>query len=154
MGDALRVGVPTAVALGTALSIAAGILGRDAVRALRQDAFSSLGVFGRDLPPRGRAARATAFLNPRDGLVLVALAPSSSRGEAARGLDPVGWLPWFQPVTPDWYIGAYLRPVPAVAPVLLLAWLDLRGARVGRRGYAHVNLACVPEHPSPFDVTT
>lgn len=49
--------------------------------------------------------------------------------EAALGLDPLGWLPSFQPVTPDWWISAYLRLIPAVALVLLLAWLGLRRAR-------------------------
>lgn len=47
---------------------------------------------------------------------------------AALGLDPVGWLPSFQPVTPDWWIGAYLRLVPAVAIVAFLVWRGRRAA--------------------------
>jgi hypothetical protein len=49
--------------------------------------------------------------------------------ETALGLDPLGWLPSFQPTTPDWWIGAYLRLVPAVAAVALLAWVGARRAR-------------------------
>lgn len=47
----------------------------------------------------------------------------------ALGLDPLGWLPSFQPVTADWWIGAYLRLVPAVAFLALLAWYGRRRAR-------------------------
>ncbi|HET7699767.1 MAG TPA: hypothetical protein VFM06_02740, partial [Candidatus Limnocylindria bacterium] len=50
--------------------------------------------------------------------------------DAALGLNPLGWLPSFQPVTPDWWIGAYLRLVPAAALVALLVWLGARRARV------------------------
>jgi hypothetical protein len=46
--------------------------------------------------------------------------------DAALGLNPLGWLPSFQPVTPDWYVGAYLRLIPCV--VLLIA-LVLFGRR-------------------------
>ncbi len=42
------------------------------------------------------------------------------------GASPTGWLPSFQPTTPDWYVGAYLRALPAVAGVAALAWLDRR----------------------------
>jgi len=48
---------------------------------------------------------------------------------AALGIDPLGWLPSFQPVTPDWWVGAYLRLVPAVALVAVLAWIGARKAR-------------------------
>src|SRR5438552_2128968 len=46
--------------------------------------------------------------------------------EAIFGASPSGWLPSFQPTTPDWYIGAYLRAIPAIAGVAALAWLGLR----------------------------
>ena len=48
---------------------------------------------------------------------------------AALGLDPLGWLPSFQPTTPDWWIAAYLRLVPALLLVALLAVLGWRRAR-------------------------
>jgi hypothetical protein len=47
----------------------------------------------------------------------------------ALGIDPFGWLPSFQPTTPDWWIAAYLRLVPALALVAVLAWLGARRAR-------------------------
>jgi hypothetical protein len=49
--------------------------------------------------------------------------------EAALGIDPLGWLPSFQPITPDWWIGAYLRLVPAVLIVAALGWHGARRAR-------------------------
>ncbi|HEV8228689.1 MAG TPA: hypothetical protein VGQ86_01935, partial [Candidatus Limnocylindria bacterium] len=42
------------------------------------------------------------------------------------GASPIGWLPSFQPITPDWYIAAYFRVLPAIAGVAALAWLGLR----------------------------
>ena len=42
------------------------------------------------------------------------------------GVDPLGWLPSFQPTTPDWWIAAYLRLVPALLLVALLAVLGWR----------------------------
>src|SRR5256885_2165200 len=36
------------------------------------------------------------------------------------GVNPLGWLPSFEPTSPDWYIGAYLRLLPALAIVALL----------------------------------
>ena len=48
---------------------------------------------------------------------------------AALGLDPLGWLPSFQPTTPDWWIAAYLRLVPALLLVALLAVLGWRRVR-------------------------
>jgi hypothetical protein len=42
------------------------------------------------------------------------------------GASPSGWLPSFQPTTQDWYVGAYLRVVPAFAGAAALAWLGLR----------------------------
>ena len=48
---------------------------------------------------------------------------------AALGLDPLGWLPSFQPTTPDWWIAAYLRLVPALLLVALLAVLGWRRER-------------------------
>lgn len=46
--------------------------------------------------------------------------------DALFGASPIGWLPSFQPTTPDWYVAAYLRVVPAIAGVAALAWLGLR----------------------------
>jgi hypothetical protein len=46
--------------------------------------------------------------------------------DVALGVNPLGWLPSFIPVTPDWWISAYLRLVPAVAIVGLLAWYGAR----------------------------
>lgn len=37
------------------------------------------------------------------------------------GVNPLGWLPSFAATTPDWYVGAYLRLIPAVAIALALA---------------------------------
>ena len=42
------------------------------------------------------------------------------------GLNPVGWLPSFQPTAPDWYVGAYLRVLPALALAGLLVWYGVR----------------------------
>ena len=44
----------------------------------------------------------------------------------AIGLDPLAWLPSFQPLTPDWSIAAYTRLVPLVIAVALLAWFGAR----------------------------
>jgi len=44
----------------------------------------------------------------------------------ALGTDPLGWLPSFQPTTPDWYVAAYLRLVPAVLLAAVLVWLGRR----------------------------
>jgi hypothetical protein len=46
--------------------------------------------------------------------------------DVSLGLNPLGWLPSFIPVTPDWYVGAYLRLIPAVAIVVLLVWYGAR----------------------------
>jgi hypothetical protein len=48
--------------------------------------------------------------------------------DAALGLNPLGWLPSFQPVTPEWYVGAYLRLIPAVVLVVALVLLGRRRA--------------------------
>ena len=48
--------------------------------------------------------------------------------DAALGLNPLGWLPSFQPVTPDWYIGAYLRLIPCVLLLIALVLLGRRRA--------------------------
>jgi len=51
------------------------------------------------------------------------------RGAVARvGLDPLAWLPSFQPVSADWHAPAYGALVPALA---LAGWLIVRGARSG-----------------------
>lgn len=47
----------------------------------------------------------------------------------AIGLDPFGWLPSFQPLTPDWWIAAYLRLVLAVVALVVLAWYGARRSR-------------------------
>jgi len=46
--------------------------------------------------------------------------------DAMFGASPIGWLPLFQPITPDWFVGAYLRAVPAIAGVAALAWIGRR----------------------------
>jgi hypothetical protein len=51
--------------------------------------------------------------------------------DAMFGASPTGWLPSFQPTTRDWYVGAYLRVVPAMAGVAALAWLG--GKEAARR---------------------
>jgi hypothetical protein len=48
--------------------------------------------------------------------------------DAMFGASPTGWLPLFQPVTSDWWVGAYLRALPAVAGVAALALLGRRAA--------------------------
>ena len=48
---------------------------------------------------------------------------------AALGTDPLGWLPSFQPTTPDWYVGAYLRLIPALFAAAVLVWLGRQRAR-------------------------
>jgi hypothetical protein len=40
--------------------------------------------------------------------------------DAALGVNPLGWLPSFVPVTPDWWIAAYVRLVPALAIAIAL----------------------------------
>ncbi|MGH2500598.1 MAG: hypothetical protein ACRDF0_10990, partial [Candidatus Limnocylindria bacterium] len=50
--------------------------------------------------------------------------------DATLGVNPLAWLPSFQPTTPDWYVGAYLRLLPALA---IVAALVLLGARRGDR---------------------
>jgi hypothetical protein len=49
------------------------------------------------------------------------------------GLDPLGWLPSFQPITPDWYLAAYVRLLPAL---LLTGGLLLitRGTTLRKKG--------------------
>ena len=47
----------------------------------------------------------------------------------ALGTDPLGWLPSFQPTTPDWYVGAYLRLIPAALAAAVLVWLGRQRAR-------------------------
>jgi hypothetical protein len=46
--------------------------------------------------------------------------------DAMFGASPIGWLPSFQPTTADWFIGAYLRAIPAIVGVAALAWLGVR----------------------------
>jgi hypothetical protein len=48
--------------------------------------------------------------------------------DAMFGVSPTGWLPLFQPITSDWWVGAYLRAVPAIAGVAALAWIGRRMA--------------------------
>jgi hypothetical protein len=50
--------------------------------------------------------------------------------DAVLGLNPLGWLPSFVPVAPDWWIAAYLRLVPALAIAIALVVI---GGRYGRR---------------------
>jgi len=46
--------------------------------------------------------------------------------DAALGLNPLGWLPSFQPVTPDWYVDAYLRLIPCVLILFALVFFGRR----------------------------
>ena len=64
------------------------------------------------------AALNTAFEDKPRSLVAQTLA-----------IDPLGWLPSFQPITPDWWIGAYMRLIPAVLVLALLAWYGTRRVR-------------------------
>jgi hypothetical protein len=48
--------------------------------------------------------------------------------DAMFGASPTGWLPLFQPITTDWWVGAYLRALPAMAGVAALAWIGRRAA--------------------------
>jgi hypothetical protein len=50
--------------------------------------------------------------------------------DATLGINPLGWLPSFVPLTPDWWVSAYLRLMPALA---VAAALVVLGARYGRR---------------------
>jgi hypothetical protein len=52
--------------------------------------------------------------------------------DAIFGASPNGWLPSFQPTTRDWYVGAYLRALPAAAGVAVLAWLGIRATALSR----------------------
>ena len=45
--------------------------------------------------------------------------------DAVLGVNPLGWLPSFVPVTPDWWVMAYLRLIPALAlagALVALGW--------------------------------
>ncbi len=79
----------------------------------------------------GTSALATLFLLAVPSAALNTAFEDKPRAmlEAALGIDPLGWLPSFQPTTPDWWIAAYLRLVPALALVAVLAWLGARRAR-------------------------
>jgi hypothetical protein len=55
---------------------------------------------------------------------------------AVLGIDPLGWLPSFVPVTPDWWIAAYLRLVPAIAIAAVLVAIGARAGRLTSRGLA------------------
>src|SRR5438034_1132312 len=58
------------------------------------------------------------------------------------GVNPLGWLPSFEPTSPAWYVGAYLRLLPALAIVALL------GAYGWRRRFAVAGAAPVrPPNP-------
>jgi hypothetical protein len=91
-----------------------------AARPLALRAFTGVAI--------GVSALATAFLLAVPSAALNTAFEDKPQGllSAALGLNPVGWLPSFQPVTPDWWIGAYARLVPCV--VLLVA-LVLAGRR-------------------------
>lgn len=79
----------------------------------------------------GASALATLFLLAVPGAALNSAFEDKPRAlvETALGIDPLGWLPSFQPVTPDWWIAAYLRLVPALIAVGALAWIGARRAR-------------------------
>lgn len=79
----------------------------------------------------GASALMTAFLLAVPGAALNTAFDDKPQAllDAALGVNPLGWLPSFQPTTPDWWIAAYLRLVPGVALLALLAWLGARRAR-------------------------
>ncbi len=79
----------------------------------------------------GASALASAFLLAVPSAALNSAFEDKPRELVARalGIDPLGWLPSFQPLTPDWWISAYARLVPAVAIVAFLAWQGVRRAR-------------------------
>ncbi|HKW78632.1 MAG TPA: hypothetical protein VJQ09_05980, partial [Candidatus Limnocylindria bacterium] len=101
------------VAYGLALT-RAGLLRVTAAVAIAVSAIATLALLA--VPS---AALNTAFEDKPRALVAASL-----------GIDPLGWLPSFQPVTPDWWIAAYLRVVPAIALLALLWWAGARRARV------------------------
>ena len=102
---------------------------------------------------RGPVARAVAAvavaLSAIAGLVFAA-APDRALNDAFQqrlqdvfdavlGVNPLGWLPSFVPVAPDWWVAAYLRMVPALAIAVALVVL---GARYGpRRGPNEIEAA-------------
>lgn len=63
------------------------------------------------------SALASLLLNAIPTLALNTAFDHQLREAFARvlGLDPLGWLPSFQPVRADWYVAAYLLLTPAVA---------------------------------------
>jgi hypothetical protein len=79
----------------------------------------------------GASALATAFLLAVPSAALNTAFEDKPQQllEAALGIDPLGWLPSFQPTTPDWWIGAYARLVPALALTALLVWSGWRERR-------------------------
>jgi len=54
--------------------------------------------------------------------------------DAMLGVNPLGWLPSFVPVTPDWWMSAYLRLLPALAIAALLAFAGARHRPANGRG--------------------
>ena len=97
--------------------------------------FVAYGLARRDLWSRAFAALALG-LGALAALLIAALPAralnSAFEGklqelyDAVLGLNPLGWLPSFQPVTPDWYVAAYLRLVPALLLTAALAWWGWR----------------------------
>jgi len=77
------------------------------------------------------SALSTALLLAIPSAALNTAFEDKPRAVVARaiGLDPFGWLPSFQPLTPDWWIGAYARLVPALLGLVLLAWYGARRSR-------------------------
>ncbi|MDE3113703.1 MAG: hypothetical protein KGK34_12250 [Chloroflexota bacterium] len=76
----------------------------------------------------GMSAFAAFVLNAAPALALNSAFDDKIRDVAARilGIDPLGWLPSFQPLTPAWYVTAYLALVPALAIVAAATWRGLR----------------------------
>ena len=97
--------------------------------------FVAYGLARRDLWSRAFAALALG-LGALAALLIAALPAralnSAFEGklqelyDAVLGLNPLGWLPSFQPVTPDWYVAAYLRLVPGLLLTAALAWWGWR----------------------------
>jgi hypothetical protein len=97
-----------------------------------------------DPAPAGRALRAiaaVAILMSVVATVILAAIPTTALNSAFEHkvrdaitaffvVDPLGWLPSFQPTTPDWALGAYLRLVPGLAIAAGLAWAGWRVAKL------------------------
>jgi hypothetical protein len=78
----------------------------------------------------GMSALTSIVLNAIPTLALNTAFDDKIRTAVARvlGLDPLAWLPSFQPTTPTWYLTAYAALLPALAVTAALLILGLRSA--------------------------